>query len=227
VVGGTYYESRWKNHDGLGIRMLADPAMVHMAIQVCETFVGLVRDRMVSGSILGDGTMGMAPPNALFGHCVFSLGSYLPHEAFFQAQAFVWGFTLTRLRTFENHLRNRLLSSVRERKRDMDCSQLRRKLSGLTVENDRGPSPGLTRHFNITPAHAATPSRSQRFHSGFLGGKTSGVALNAIGFGIAVADLSFGKHALKKAVAMPRNGLRDTRDLRNVDAGANNHERLR
>ena len=128
---------------------------------------------------------------------------------------------------FENHLRNRLLGSVRERKRHIRRSQPCGKLGCLAVESDRGPASRLARNFNVAPAHAMVPSGTESFHAGFLGGEAGSVAFHTIGFRVAIADLTFGKDAMEETVAVAGQGLRDSRNLGNVDPGADNHEEIR
>src|ERR1700690_2895560 len=107
--------------------------------------------------------------------------------------------------------------------RPQACGELGR----LAVESDGGPASGLTGDFNIAPANAVAPTGAESLHAGFFGGEAGRVALHAVGLGVAIANLAFGEHAVEEAGAMARQRVRDARNLRNVDPGADNQERLR
>src|ERR1700693_639162 len=106
----------------------------------------------------------------------------------------------------------------------MHRAQARGKLGRFAVECNGGPASGLTRDFDVAPAHAVVPSRAESFHASFLGGKAGGVAFHTIGLGVTITDLAFGKHAMEEAVAVAGQGLSDAWNLGDVDAGADNHE---
>src|SRR5450432_4775059 len=102
----------------------------------------------------------------------------------------------------------------------MSGAQLCGELGRLAVEGDGGPASGLTGDFNITPAHAMAPACAKSFHPRLFSSEPCSISLHPIGFGIAIADLSFGEYAVEEAVAMASQGLRDAGNLGDVDAGA-------
>src|SRR3984893_7971141 len=128
---------------------------------------------------------------------------------------------------FEDDLRDCLRGGVGQRKRDVSCAEPRRKLGRLTMEGDGGPASGLPGHLDVAPAHAMVPAGAERFHGRFLGGKAGSITFDAGGCGLGIASFAFGEHTPKESVAMTRDGLRDARNFRDVDTGADDHERLR
>src|SRR5882672_8817507 len=102
-------------------------------------------------------------------------------------------------------------------------AQSRANLACLAVECDGGAAAGLAPHFDVPPAHAAAPARSQGLHGRFFGGKAGGESLNAVGLGVTIADLSLSVDAPEKALAVPGDGLGDSRDFRDVNSSADNH----
>ena len=130
------------------------------------------------------------------------------------------------LRAFQNDLGDGLLGGMRERERNVNRAQPRGERGCLAVEGDGWPAAGLTRDFNVTPAYAMVPASAQRLHGRLLGREAGGVPFHPVGLGVAVANLAFGEHAMQKAFPMASQSLRDARDFRNVNAGADNHERL-
>src|SRR5882724_189185 len=127
--------------------------------------------------------------------------------------------------TFQDHLGDGLLGGVGKREGDMSCAQPGGEFGGLAVESNGRATSGLARDFDVAPAYTVVPSGAERFHGGLLGGKAGGVTLDPVGFGIAVADLALGEYAVEEPVAVAGQGERNARDFRDVDAGANNHER--
>src|SRR5208337_1411560 len=99
---------------------------------------------------------------------------------------------------FQNHLRDGLLRGVRQR--DILDPELRGEFGGLAVEGHGWTPARHAGHFAIAPADAVIPTGAQRLHRGFLGRETGRIPLEAIGLGIAIADLSRGKHALQEAL---------------------------
>src|SRR6267154_559747 len=97
----------------------------------------------------------------------------------------------------------RFFGSVRNRERDVFRAELLRDGRRLTVKLNSRTLPFRAHHFNIPPSDAATPSRAQRLHSGFLGGEARGIAFKTAGFSFAVTDFALGEDASKKAFAEP------------------------
>src|SRR5271155_5725427 len=98
--------------------------------------------------------------------------------------------------TFEYDLRDGLLGRVRERQCGMLHAQLGGDLAGFSVESDGRTSTRQARHFAIPPADAVAPARAQSLHRRFFSREASGVALGAVGLGIAVVDFARGVDAL-------------------------------
>jgi hypothetical protein len=67
------------------------------------------------------------------------------------------------------------------------------------------------------------PARAESFHSGFLGSEARGITLDAIGLGVAIANLFGCVNALEETLSEALNGLADARNFRDVDAGAYDH----
>src|ERR1700693_5506463 len=113
----------------------------------------------------------------------------------------------------ENDLRHGLLRRVRQGKRNVGRTQLRRELGGLAVKDERGPSPGLAGDFNIAPAHPVIPPCPDCLHACFLGGEARCVPFGAIGLRLAVLNLAVGKNPFQEALAMALNRLSNPRNL--------------
>src|SRR3984885_103000 len=105
----------------------------------------------------------------------------------------------------------------------MDCPELGGELRGLTVECNGWAPSGLAAHFDVPPRDSVIPARTDGFHRGFFSGKARGIALDAVGLGIAVADLTLGKDPAQKAVAEASDRRFDAWHFRDIDAAADNH----
>src|SRR5208283_3362975 len=116
-----------------------------------------------------------------------------------------------------------LLGRVGKREGDVFRAQLGRDGRGLTMKLKGGTLPLRPHHFDIAPADAVTPSRAERLHSGFLGGKARGIAFKAARFSFAVTDFAVGENAAKKAVAKALNAFADAGNFGDVHSGAQNH----
>src|SRR5712691_10224302 len=124
---------------------------------------------------------------------------------------------------FENDLRDGLLRGVRYRKCRILHAQLGGELARLSMKCHGGAPARQAQDFTIAPAHAVIPACAQGLHSRFFRGKAGGVALHAVCFGIAVAPFALRVDAPQKAIAKAFNRLPNARNLRDVDACANNH----
>src|SRR5580658_4546322 len=113
----------------------------------------------------------------------------------------------------QNHLRNRLLGGVRNRKRGVLHSEPRSEFRRDAVKRNRRPPSRHARDFAIPPAHSMIPPRAQRLHRRFFRGKASGVALHAICLRIAVTHFSCSVDAVQKPVAEPVNRPLNARNL--------------
>src|ERR1700676_2117105 len=122
---------------------------------------------------------------------------------------------------FENDFCDGLFCGVRYRKCSISHAQLRRKLAGFSVKRDRRSTARHADNFTILPAHAVIPSRPQGFHGRFLSSETRGIALHAVGFGIAIAPFTRSINALQKALAKAFDRLPNARNLCDVNASAN------
>jgi hypothetical protein len=69
------------------------------------------------------------------------------------------------------------------------------------------------------------PSRPNRFHAGFLGGKARRIPLHAIRLRFAVLNLALGVDPSQKTLAVPLDRLVNPPNLGNVDADPDNHAR--
>jgi hypothetical protein len=96
-------------------------------------------------------------------------------------------------------------------------------LAGFSVKSDRRTSARQAHNFAIPPAHAVAPARAQSLHRRFFGGETRGVALHPVCLRVAVASFARRINALQKAVAKAFDRLPDARNLRDVDACADDH----
>src|SRR5271163_1983350 len=91
------------------------------------------------------------------------------------------------------------------------------KLNGRTL-------PFRTHYFNIPPTNTATPSRAERLHPRFFGGKTRGIAFEAMASLFAVTNFAIGEYAPQKADAKALDALTNARNFGDVQAGANDHD---
>lgn len=96
-------------------------------------------------------------------------------------------------------------------------------LASRTAQFDRGPTARLPDHLNVHPADTEPPAGAQRFHRGFLSGKTRSISFGRTAMALAVGNLPRCEDALEERTSMPPNGGFDTVDLRDVDAQANDH----
>src|SRR5208282_1469102 len=127
---------------------------------------------------------------------------------------------------FENDVGQGFFGSVGERERDVLGAELGGDGRRLTVKLKSGTLPFRPHHFDIAPADAATPSRTQRLHPGLLGGEARGIAFKAAGSSFAITDFAFGEDATKKAVAKPFDALADARNFGDVNPCAENHRSI-
>jgi|SRR6516165_9205458 len=108
--------------------------------------------------------------------------------------------------------------------RDIRSSEALGYFRRLAVKDDRRTFALWPDDFNVPPSDAVVPSRAKSFHRGFFRGKTGGVPLVEIRLGAAVTYLTIGEHAMQKTIAVTLNGLANTRYLRDIDTGPDNHE---
>src|ERR1700722_2833625 len=112
---------------------------------------------------------------------------------------------------------------MRQRKRDIlsakSGSNGRRfamKLNGRTL-------PFRAHNFDVSPAHAAAPTRTERFHPRLLGGETSGIAFKTARSPFAVAYFALGVDQFQKEFSKSFNRFANASYFRDVDASAKNH----
>src|ERR1022692_5138310 len=124
---------------------------------------------------------------------------------------------------FEDDLGHGLPRGVRDRKMGADCPEFLEELRRPAMKNHCGTATWEAPDFDIVPCDAPAPTGSDGLHGSFLGGKSSGVALCLIGFGLAVVNFVGGKYPLQKAPAKALDRGLDAIHLRNVDAGSYDH----
>jgi hypothetical protein len=123
----------------------------------------------------------------------------------------------------ENHLRERRISTMRNRNRNILDAQPRSNLSGHAVQPQRRLPAGKIRHFNVHPAHAMAPSRPQRLHRRFLHGESPRITLEAILVPLAVRNFSASEQPVNKSLPVARDRRFDTIYLRDVHAHSDDH----
>lgn len=77
--------------------------------------------------------------------------------------------------------------------------------------------------FNVAPGHPASPPRSQAFHDGFLGRKSSRIAQKPRASFLTVRDLVGSKDAIAKPLASAREHLFDPTNFNYVDSYRDYH----
>src|ERR1700730_17987286 len=96
-------------------------------------------------------------------------------------------------------------------------------LARRAMKNNCRPAARHARHFNIPPAHALAPARTQSFHCGLLGREASRIALGFIPVPFAVCDLGRSINPLEEGLAVPFDCFVYPANLLHVQAKANNH----
>lgn len=124
----------------------------------------------------------------------------------------------------DNDVGQGLPGRVGEGESDVFRAQLGRDGRRLTVKLNGRTLPFWAHHFDIAPPDTAAPSRTERLHSGFLGGEARGIAFKAAGSLFAITDFALGENAAKKAVAKPLDAFADAMNFGDVNPGAENHK---
>ena len=85
-----------------------------------------------------------------------------------------------------------------------------------------------TNNLDAAPQNILRVTGAERFHCSFLRGESSSKMNLWVSASHAVRDLAFGKDSLNETVAIPGDGRRDARDIRRVDAKADDrrHNRM-
>src|SRR5215469_17375696 len=91
---------------------------------------------------------------------------------------------------FQNDLRDGLCFGVRDRQCSILHTELCRKLARFTVKMHRRTPSRFSNNLTIAPTYTVVPSRAQCLHGSLFGCETCGIALYAIGLGIAVPHFS-------------------------------------
>ncbi len=125
---------------------------------------------------------------------------------------------------FQNHVRDRVLLCVGQGEMSAPAAEALRDLCRFAVEHHGGPSTGFADYLEIMPGHATAHTRPDRLHRGFFRRKTGCKPFYCIGFGLAVPDFSGGEDAAQEPVPEPFDGLRNSRNLDDVNARAENHD---
>src|SRR5579863_3336001 len=120
--------------------------------------------------------------------------------------------------TFQNHLRDRLLLRVRDRKRRMFHSEPRRNLARLPVKIHRRTPTRQACALAIPPANPVAPTRAQSLHRRFFRREARRVALHPVRLGIAITNFSLGINAPQKSIAKAFNRSPHSRDLLYINA---------
>src|SRR4051812_5830194 len=79
----------------------------------------------------------------------------------------------------------------------------------------------------VAPKYAVAKPGAERFRTGFLGSKSTGIAGRAVGAPIAFATLGIGENAVEKAIAEALDRLLDATDIDHVAADAEDHRTYR
>src|ERR1035438_6849325 len=127
---------------------------------------------------------------------------------------------------FKDDLRDGLLRSVGKRQGRVFDAQPGGELSGFAVKRNARTSARQAHHFAIAPAHAVVPTRAQSFHRRLLGREAGGVTLRTIRLRIAILDFSYREDAPQKTIAEALDRLPNARNLRNINACADDHSFL-
>src|ERR1700689_3996420 len=110
-----------------------------------------------------------------------------------------------------------------ERKRNILRAQLSRNRRRFAMKLQRGTLALRAHHFDITPADAATPSRAQRLHPGFLRSEARGISFTAVGLPLAITDFAGSEDALQETVAKPFDAIAYAGHFGDVYSRANDH----
>jgi hypothetical protein len=89
---------------------------------------------------------------------------------------------------------------------------------------ERGALTGETPDFELFPCDAVLDACAEGLGSGLFSGKAGGETLGGSGFGAAIGDFLFGKHAVKESLAEALDGARNARHLNQIDSGPHEHE---
>ena len=125
---------------------------------------------------------------------------------------------------FENDLGQSLRFGVRDADGDVPDAEGRRDFCRFAAERHGRSAARLAYYFEIDPSNAAAPPGAQRFHRGFLGGKTPGVALEFVLKALAIFDFVGRKNASQKGLAVAFNSRFDPRDFGDIHTQTNNQE---
>src|SRR5579859_3212105 len=102
---------------------------------------------------------------------------------------------------FQDHIRDRLLRRMRQRKVDALAAEAVGVLKGLAAEAQGGALAGQADDLNVLPGDAVAQAGADGLETGLFGGKAGGQAFGRVGPGQAVAQLSRGEDPVKKTVS--------------------------
>src|SRR5215469_16244980 len=111
--------------------------------------------------------------------------------------------------------------------RDRQCSILHTELCGklarFTVKMHRRTPSRFSNNLTIAPTYTVVPSRAQCLHGSLFGCETCGIALYAIGLGIAVPHFSFGINSFQKPRPEALDRLPNAGYFGNVNSSSDDH----
>src|SRR5580658_2862862 len=126
----------------------------------------------------------------------------------------------------EDNLGQRQIPAMRNRKRNVFHAKPLRYFSRDSVQTQRWFATRFAQHFDIPPAYARSPSRSQRLHRRLFRCKSPRVAFEFRAETLAVRDFCRSVQPLQNRRAVPRQRRFDAVNLRDVQSQAYDHMRL-
>src|SRR6266404_5029565 len=130
---------------------------------------------------------------------------------------------LTRVLSFKNHLRNRLLRRMRNAHRDILHSQRISNLPRFAPQRQTRTAAPLTHHFHVHPPPAAAPARPQGLHRRLFHRKPPRIPLIFVPELLAIRHLVQREHAPQKSLPLRFNHFLNPRHFRHIDSHANDH----
>jgi hypothetical protein len=120
-------------------------------------------------------------------------------------------------RAEEQHLGDRKRFGVSYGEKRAGCPEPGEPTRGASVQPElRRPS--TAHHFDVPPQHAAGVSRAERFHGGFLGGKSTGHMWGWIAARDTVGELSIGQDTAEEALTKAVDCRADAWNVGGIEA---------
>jgi len=116
----------------------------------------------------------------------------------------------------ENSLGEGLRFSVRDAEGDVLHAELGGDFCGFAGEGDGWAAGLFADDFKVEPADAAAPTGAERFHGGFLGGESAGVAFELVLEALAILDFVGREDPAEERLAAALNGRFDARNFSDI-----------